>query len=292
MDKKYLKYKYKFLAIKNADKKPVGGMLSFLTKSKPKKEPISDAPNKQPSRGAKPSASDLTIGSIFVLKRKNENDGDDFFVRFKDPSKRLIVISKIIDITGNEDYGLLPKREFISYKDFDTNINILGTIENFYDLPKSEIDQDLQTAYNKRKLMFIDLFYYIHTSSEFNNDEIFNNYINAEYGSDMDNIYYFVKIANKIQEFWIIEDEYKNQLNVALKNANEKLDKIYTGNYVDITRTRANDNDTNTLIDTLSKALLYEPFIESIFKTKLSGNDYSVNYDIDVLLENLRNYKL
>jgi hypothetical protein len=249
------------LAIKNADKKPVGGMLSFLTKSK--KEPISDASNNQPSRGAKPRASDLRIGSIFVLKRKNENDGDDFFVRFKDPSKRLIVISKIIDITGNEEYGLLPKREFITYDDFDANSNILGIIENFYNFPGSEIDQNLQTSYDKRKLMFIDLFYYIHRS-QFNNDEIFNNYIDAEYGSDIDNIYYFVKIANKINEFWIIEDEYKNQLNAALNNANEKLDKINTGNYVDLKRIPI--NEATTLMDELSKALLYEPFMKSIFK--------------------------
>lgn len=286
MDKKYLKYKYKFLAIKNADKKPVGGMFSW-PKTKPTQNPISDASNKQPSRGAKPLASDLKMGSIFVLKRENENDGDDFFVRFNDPSKSLIVISKIIDTTGNEEYVLLPKREFITYDDFDKKTNILGIIENYYNFPKSEIDQDLQTAYDKRKLMFIDLFYYIHRS-QFNNDEIFNNYIDAEYGSDMDNIYYFVKIANKIQEFWIIEDEYKNQLNAALNNANEKLDKINTGNYVNLDLTGIPINEATTLIDKLSKALLYEPFMKSILNKKLSLNDYRVDYNIDKLLNSLR----
>jgi len=284
MDKKYLKYKYKFLAIKNADKKPVGGMFSW-PKTKPTQKPISDTSNKQPSTGDKPPAKDLKIGSIFVLKREDKNADYDFFVRFNDESERLIVISKIIDTTGNEEYVLLPKREFIPYDDFDANSNILGTIENFYNFPGSEIDQNLQTSYDKRKLMFIDLFYYIHRS-QFNNDEIFNNYIDAEYGSDIDNIYYFVKIANKINEFWIIEDEYKNQLNAALNNANEKLDKINTGNYVDLKRIPI--NEATTLMDELSKALLYEPFIKSILNKELSVNDYNVKYNIDNLLDSLK----
>ena len=227
MDKKYFKYKQKYF--------------SKL---------------QQIEYGNKPNALGINAGTFFYLGYEDSDEKTLFFVRFKDTKRQILVISKV-------DETILPKREFITFDEFNSVCSQYGSLPEPEEISSSnlteEIDESLQKSYDERVSLFIDTFGFI---NEFiNKDEISvddlnrvsvyinNNVIDSDFGTDNDNLLYFAKIAKLLPQFWKINSELRELIKTSS------------------TSTTNNENYTNKMLQTL-----YESFITSIVMQSLSSH--------------------
>lgn len=227
MDKKYFKYKQKYFS---------------------KLQQIEYENN--------PHASYFNVGTFFHLGYEDSEEKTLFFVRYKDTKSKILVISKV-------DETILPKREFITFDEFNSVFSQSGSLPKPGEISSSnlteEIDESLQKSYDERVSLFIETFNFINKfiyTDEISVDDlkrvsdyIDKNVINSDFGTDNDNLLYFAKIAKLLPQFWKINSELRELI---------KTSSMSTTN---------NENYTNKMLQTL-----YESFITTIVMQSLSRN--------------------